>query len=87
MEVTRRCGWLSKERVGPERVVWARRGVALTECPRSYVSAESDAWIEGHAMRQLLGGLPIEKLPARDVHALALVEAERRREESNGGDS
>ncbi|MDX1980372.1 MAG: hypothetical protein SFV51_08890 [Bryobacteraceae bacterium] len=85
--MTRRCGWIRQDPAGPERAVWARGGMVLTSCPKSYISGNSEAWIEEHRTRSLLGGAPIEQLEARTVHALMLLEAESRKEESNGGRS
>lgn len=57
-------------------MVWARKGVALTSCPRSFISAESETWIEHfHALKRF--GMPdVMNLPARTVHALLVLDNE-----------
>ena len=76
LEKRRRCGWMSGAKGGSERVVWARKDVALTECPRSYISAESLAWVEEYLVRRRLGEVRVEELSAREAEAFLILEHE-----------
>lgn len=76
----RRCGWHADACTGPERVVWARRGVALTTCPRSFISADSEAWIEQYYGFKRFGVPNAMELPARTAHALLLLDQELQKE-------
>ena len=84
LEQKRRCGWLglaSDER-GP--VVWARRGVALTRCPKSTISAESEALVEEFFVRRRLGGTAFAQLSARQVEAFVILESALEEERNDG---
>lgn len=59
-----------------------RNGVALSECPRSYVTGESEAWVQQFFLRQALGGEAGESLPARTAEALFVLEGAFGREQS-----
>jgi hypothetical protein len=60
----------------PQGVVWARRGVAIGCCPRSYVTAESDGLVEEFFVRRRLGAREFEELSARQVEAFLILEGE-----------
>ena len=60
----------------PERVVWARKRVAASRCPKSLITAESLAWLEAYLVRRRLGGPPADELPAREVEAYLVLERE-----------
>ena len=79
----RRCGWIPRALETPERVVWARNNVAATVCPKSYISAQSMAWLEEYLVRRKLGQKGIEGLGAREVEAFLILEHELA--EANGG--
>jgi hypothetical protein len=54
--------------------VWAKGGLAVQECPRSYVSTESIGWLEQYgAWRRTSAVLD---MPARDVEAMLILERE-----------
>ena len=56
--------------------------VVLGECPTSYVSGESLAWIEDFGAWRLLGaGGDVAGWPARRAEAFLILEAERRKSE------
>jgi hypothetical protein len=55
-------------------VVWARGGVALSTCPKSYITAESEALVEDFLVRQRMGGFRVEELSARQVDAFVVLE-------------
>jgi hypothetical protein len=83
----RRCGWLPGAQATPRRAVWARRKAATEECPRSFITAESLAWLEGFYVWKRLGGRPVEEMTARQVQAFLLLERElalEARHERNG---
>lgn len=81
LEAKRGCGLRAD---GPGRaVVWARRGTFTTECPRSYVSAQSLAWLEEYHAWRLGGRGSVRELPARLVEALAILDNELRAEGNN----
>ncbi len=61
------------EGVGP-RLVWNRGGVALGTCPRSYITAESEALVEEFGARRQLGGYRVAELSARQAEAFLLLE-------------
>lgn len=46
LEMKRRCGWIPAALEQPARVVWAKDGVGINICPKSFVTAQSMAWVE-----------------------------------------
>ena len=79
----RRCGWTPAALETAERVVWARNNAATTVCPKSFVTAQSMAWLEEYLVRRKLGHRGIEGLGAREVEAFLILEHEIA--ETNGG--
>src|SRR5690348_1583663 len=55
LDVKRRCGWLSPSDKGVERIVWARKEVATSECPKAFITPQSMAWLEEFVVRRKLG--------------------------------
>jgi len=87
LERKRNCGWSSKGNK-PEEVVWlwqpegARDALAITECPVSYVTGESAAFLEDFYAHETIGGRGnILDWPARRVDAHFVLKAEQRRSE------
>ena len=78
LEARRRCGWLSEERRGGRRIVWARGRVAAEECPKSLVTPQSLEWIEKFLSWKFAGARALDDLPARDADAFLLMEREWR---------
>jgi hypothetical protein len=76
LETKRRCGWIPRALETSERVVWARNGAATTICPKSFITAQSMAWVEEYLVRRKLGHRGIEGLGARDVEAFLILEHE-----------
>jgi hypothetical protein len=74
LDVRRRCGWLDRAADQPSRIVWCRKSVALDTCPKSYVTAESEAMVEEFLVRRRLGGIQIAELSARQVEAYLILE-------------
>ncbi len=70
----RRCGWIPRALETPERVIWARDSSATTVCPRSFISAQSMAWLEEYLVRRKLGQKGIDGLGAREVEAFLILE-------------
>jgi hypothetical protein len=63
--------------------VWARGGVGVFECPKSYITAESLTWIEEFHVRKLFGFGDVMSLPARAVDAFCALERESIAERTN----
>ena len=75
LEQKRRCGWLGLEDDERGPVVWARTGLALTRCPKSSITAESEALVEEFFVRRRLGGMAFAELSARQVEAFVILES------------
>lgn len=69
---------------GAERVVWARKHVATGKCPKSYVSAQSLAWLEEFLVRRKLGQKWPGELGARETEAFLVLESEWEGEKQDG---
>jgi len=52
-------------------------------CPKSYITAESEALVEEFLVRRRLGGLRFEELSARQVEAFLILEKELSDEQRN----
>lgn len=72
----RRCGWKPEAGRTPERVVWARKRAATVECPKSFITAQSIAWVEEFLVRRRLGDMKVEGMGAREVEAFLILEQE-----------
>ena len=64
--------------------MWARKGVVLETCPKSFVTAESETWVEEFLVWRRLGGLDVKELSARQVEAFAILEREIAAETKDG---
>ena len=74
LEKKRNCGWLGF-REGPKAApVWARKGIALGVCPRSYVTGESIALLDEFAVNRRLGRADVSRLSGRQVDAFLILE-------------
>ena len=90
LEQKRRCGWIEGSRDQSSSVVWVSSigiegepRVSLEECPVSYVSGESAAWVEDFlAHRALCRGADTGEWPARRVDAFVLLSGELRKWEN-----
>jgi hypothetical protein len=82
LEIKRGCGWL--DAAGDGRVVWARSGVALSRCPKSTITGESEAMVEDFLVRRRLGGFAVAELSARQAEAFVVLEAALTEEKRNG---
>jgi hypothetical protein len=74
LERKRRCGWIGapEDENGP--LVWARRTVSLRTCPKSYITAESQTFVEEFFIRRRLGVGDFESMSARQVEAFVILE-------------
>jgi hypothetical protein len=77
LEKRRRCGWTARAGEAARRVVWARKAAASEECPRSYITAQSLAWVEAFLVGKRLGtAAPLDAMAARDAEAFLILERE-----------
>lgn len=67
---------MDDERRGPERLVWARKHVRLTECPKPLITPESEEWLERYQVGRVFGFGNVQELPARTVDAFCVLEKE-----------
>jgi hypothetical protein len=74
LEKRRRCGWLPGAGATGGPPVWARNNLKLDTCPKSYISAESEALVEEFLVWRRLGGLQLMELSARQVDAFVVLE-------------
>lgn len=79
LERNRNCGWAVRKNEHRDRVVWFRRGVSSTECPKSAVTAQSTAWLEWFAILMELDSVDVENLAAKDAEAFAVLKQELRK--------
>ena len=80
----RACGYLPRVEARSGVPVWARAGVAVEVCPKSYITGESLAWIEHFGAFKFLGCTDPIDLPARTVDALCLIKDLVERESTHG---
>lgn len=74
LEKTRRCKWRGDEAC--KKIVWAGRGSAAEECPKTAIEGQSIAWLEMWATWRACGkGFP-EYWCAKDLDAMAALERE-----------
>ena len=66
------------------RVVWGRKHASTHTCPKSFISAESMAWLEEFLVRRRLGRRWSDELGARDAEAFLILESEWEAETRNG---
>lgn len=83
LEKTRRCGFLPQEG-RPNRPVWVRKHVSSEECPRSFVTAESETWLEEFHLWRFGGRPDLMAYPAKSAEAFTILESELMKEQDNG---
>lgn len=76
LERARRCGFLTNIDPPQGPPVWARKSIALQTCPRSFVTSESQAFVEEFLVRRRFGAIEIRELSAKQVEAFAWLEKE-----------
>ncbi len=84
LEKRRRCGWENITERGNAAPVWARKGIALMECPKSYITPESVTLVEEFFARRRFGGIEFDKLSARQADAFTILENEFASENDDG---
>jgi hypothetical protein len=65
-------------------LVWARKHLAVTSCPKSLITAESETLVEDFLVRRQLGGMVFNELNARQVEAFLILEQALAAERNNG---
>ncbi|HWB86042.1 MAG TPA: hypothetical protein VG675_18005 [Bryobacteraceae bacterium] len=65
-------------------VVWGRKHVMLRTCPKSFITADSLAFVEEFFVRRRLGGFNAEELSGRQADAFVILETEFAAESNNG---
>ena len=50
--------------------------MAITTCPKSFITAQSVAWLEEYLVRRRFGQIRLEDLGAREVEAFLILEDE-----------
>jgi len=81
LERRRRCGWAGLADAGSERIVWGRREMAVTQCPKSAITSESLYLLEEFGSWTRASGRDPREMPARVVDAILLLENEVRKEQ------
>ena len=56
----------------------------MTSCPKSLVTAESEALVEDFLVRRRLGGIVLSELSAKQVEAFLILEQAMAAERSDG---
>jgi hypothetical protein len=67
----------------PAAVVWARGKASTPSCPISYIAPESIALLEEYHAWKLFGTTDFNRLPARLVQAIIVLENELRMERND----
>jgi len=80
LEQKRRCAWAGNTAEAGERIVWGRRQVGVTRCPRSIITAESLYLLDEFNLWKRSAGLPLREMPARVVDAILILDNETRAE-------
>jgi hypothetical protein len=69
----RKCAW-SNQQEETRRIVWTRGGIVATNCPKSIITSQSQAWIEEFVAWKAFGGGMPWFMPAKSVEALLVLE-------------
>ena len=83
LEKKRNCGFLPPRENEGKAIVWMHGRVSLKTCPKSFVTAQSIAWLEEFYAWKLFGEHDFHRLPARTVEAFCVLEAELAEERAN----
>jgi len=75
---------LVRQNEGPKRLVWARKEVAIHTCPVSYITPQSQTFLEKYAVWKLLGERFSGTRAARTVDAFCVLEGELKKELRDG---
>jgi hypothetical protein len=80
LEKRRHCAWVCAAEPGNGRIVWGRRQVAVTRCPKSIITAESMYLLDEFNVWKRYPSAPLHALPARVVDAILILDDEFRAE-------
>ena len=80
LEKRRQCAWTSEGEPDRGRVIWGRRHVAATRCPKSIITAESMYLLDEFNLWKRSGARSIHTMPARVVDAILILDNELRAE-------
>jgi len=83
LEKKRRCGFLPQEGAAT-RPVWLRKTVTSDECPRSYVTSDSETWLEEYHLWRFGGKPDLLSYSAKSAEAFTILESELLKERDNG---
>jgi hypothetical protein len=76
LEKKRRCGFIAEENRGNPFVVWGRKRARTEECPKSFITGQSLAWIEEFVARRRLSVPDSLDADARKVDAILILQRE-----------
>jgi len=65
-------------------MVWSRNNVAVDECPKSFITAQSLTWLEEFFIMRQFWQPQLYDLPARQADAFLILENERKSEAHHG---
>jgi hypothetical protein len=80
LEKRRRCAWAGSADSESERIVWGRRQIAVTRCPKSVITGESMYLLEEFSAWKLCAAGSLRTMPARVADAILILENEFRAE-------
>jgi hypothetical protein len=79
----RNCAWLPEESRGKDHrqgLVWCRKGVATSQCPKNEITASSVSWLEAFQQWKALGPVAFGELDVRTADAFLVLEEAYREE-------
>ena len=80
MEERRNCGFVEIKQKQLQPIVWARKDTGISECPVSFITADSCDWLEQFHLWRMTAKASLLELPAKTGEAIALLENEWREE-------
>lgn len=84
LEAKRRCGFLPEDKRGRPQVVWGRKRASTEECPTSFITGQSLAWIEEFVARRRLSIPDSLDVDARKLDAFLILQKEMETEIRDG---
>jgi hypothetical protein len=84
LEAARRCGWIGEDRRAARSIVWARGRATSEECPTSFVTPQSNEWVETFLAWRAGGAGDLLGRGAREAEAFLLLEEELRKSGGRG---
>ena len=80
----RNCAWLEPQNLPesdhPSGLVWFRKGVSTSRCPKNEISANSVSWLEAFNQWNKLGAAAFGELDPRTADAFLVLEGAYREE-------